>query len=327
MINISVTSISLRVDGPWQVKVDLPAFTNGADETEVPTGCLTYDSWKAALGKTDSLPSGLTGTLVMKAISDTDGTYHVYIVNLANGQREDIGKGNDPSISPDGKTIIFNTENGLVKIDVQTKETVTLPNTGKRDRGAVFSPDGTRIAFTRGPESGMNNAAGPYSIYLANPDGSDQRPLLENSDANTALAWMPDGKSLLYAVKNPLGASLRLIDVATGQTTDVIETNYVNSGAVVSPDGQMIAYEDQMDGEQYAIYAAAIDGGGKHLIANTSPLVTTHPQWSPDGKWLAVSVQDTDLSEMNAVIALVNVDTCEIVAIPSLAGYITGWLP
>jgi hypothetical protein len=326
-ITVSVASISLRKDGPWQVKVDLPAFANSGEETEMPTGCLTLDSWKAALNGAQSIPSWMTGTLVMKAISETDGTYHVYVVSLPGGKKEDLGKGFDPAISPNGKTVVYNSENGLVVVDLESKNSSILANTSKRDRGAVFSPDGSKIAFTRGPESGMNNAAGPYSIYISNFDGSEQKPLLENSDANTVFAWMPDGKQLLYSVKNPLGASLRLIDVETGQVTNVIETEYVHSGAVVSPDGKTIAYEDQLNGEEYLIYTAGIDGQGKRLISNTSPFVTVHPQWSPDGKWLAVSVQDTDLSEMNPSIALINVNTCEVLAIPSLTGAITGWIP
>ncbi len=326
-VNIKVISISLRIDGPWQVQLDLPAFADGADEAELPAGCLTLDSWKAALDNNQSIPSWMTGTLVMKAISDTDGTYHVYVVSLPSGQPQDLGKGFDPAISPDGKTVIYNSDDGLVLVDLESKYTSILANTGKRDRGAVFSPDGSKIAFTRGPESGMNNAAGPYSIYIANLDGSEQKAMLENTDANTVFAWMPDGKQLLYSAKNPLGASLRLIDVETAQITNVIETEYIHSAAVVSPDGKTIAYEDQLNGEEYLIYAAGIDGQGKRLISNTSPFVTVHPQWSPDGKWLAVSVMDTDLSEMSPSIALINMETCEIVAVPSLTGSITGWIP
>ncbi|MBA4385518.1 MAG: hypothetical protein C0410_12340 [Anaerolinea sp.] len=61
------------------------------------------------------------------------------------------------------------------------------------------------------------------------------------------------------------------------------------------------------------------------MIANADPIVVTEPYWSPDGKWLIMSVQDTSLSEYMPTLALVNVESCNIIPLTLLQGYITSW--
>ena len=143
--------------------------------------------------------------------------------------------------------------------------TVTpVQDTGKNDRGVLWSPDGTKIAFTRGPASGLIGAPGPYSLMIANPDGSQQQPLLANADANTAMAWLPDGQSLIYTVKGPDGAAVRSIAIASGEVTALFDIGYVNASVALSPDGKRVAYEEMLPGEHYGITIANLDGSTRN---------------------------------------------------------------
>jgi hypothetical protein len=55
----------------------------------------------------------------------------------------------------------------------------------------------------------------------------------------------------------------------------------------------------------------------------------TIPAWSPDGQWVIASVHDQNASnKFNARLALIQVDTCQIIALPKdLVGYSSAWLP
>jgi len=80
-----------------------------------------------------------------------------------------------------------------------------------------------------------------------------------------------------------------------------------------------------LPGERYGIYIANLDGSHPKLIANADPIVVTAPHWSPDAKWLIISVHDVALSEDMPTLALVNPENCKIVLLTSLQVYVTSW--
>ena len=200
-----------------------------------------------------------------------------------------------------------------------------IPDTTRRDQGPVWSPDGAKIAFTRGPESGLIGAPGPYQLMLMDANGSNQTVLLADNEANTAQTWMPFSKILLYTVKGSNGATLKYINSETGEITPLTNLNYQEAGVSVAPNGRQIAYEALLSDYKYAIYISSLDGSNARLIANADPIIVTNAQWSPDGEWLAVSVQDTSLDEYSSIIALVNPDTCQVIPMTNLKGYATSW--
>ena len=119
---------------------------------------------------------------------------------------------------------------------------------------------------------------------------------------------------------------VKSINLTTGVVTDHFETNYVHSSIAVSPDGKKAAFEEMLPGDHYGIYTANLDGSNKRLIVDGAPIVVTVPHWSPDGKWLIVSVHDENL-EITPMLALIEVDTCQIIPLKTIAGYVGTWNP
>jgi hypothetical protein len=327
-LTLSVSAVSMSLSGPWQASIDLPALANAESSTPTADACLTHSTWKQAVLKgTPALPAGLTGRLAMARLSEADFYYRAVTVNLDGSALQERGQGNSPALSPDGSRLIYNGDDGLRLVDLTTGNTTTLPGTTRSDRDALWSPDGSRFAFTRGPSSGPIGAPGPHSIFVASADGSNLHAVLQNGEGNFAQAWLPDGQQILFTVEGPNGASARSVNVASGEAKTLFEINYSNAGVAVSPDGKRVAFEAMEPGEQYGVYVSNLDGSNRKLVSNTSPFVTTHPQWSPDGRWLALSVHDTDLNENLPTIALVEVDTCQVLALANLNGYVTTWNP
>jgi Tol biopolymer transport system component len=247
-------------------------------------------------------------------------------VNLDSSNYQDLGLGDGISLSPDSRQIVYSSETGLQLMDLETRKVTPLANTWKNDRGPIWSPDGSKITFTRGPASGLIGAPGPYSIFISNTDGSQQIPVVENGDANTVMAWLPDGQTLLYTIAGPDGAMVKSINIATGTTTNNFETNYPFSNVAISPDGNQVAFEEMLPGDHYGIYTANLDGSNKKLIVDAAPIVATIPQWSPDGKWLIVSMHDENF-KITPVLALIEVDNCTIIPLTTLSGYVSTWNP
>ncbi len=209
--NVVITSISLNITGPWQTILDLPAVgvSDGAEEsTDI---CLTHATWKAAVANPMPLPDDLDGLLMTANPLAPDYYYHIMTVNLDGSNEQIIAESDGGELSPDSSKMIYNSDTGLQMMDMETKAITMVSGTAMNDRGPLWSPDGTKIAFTRGPASGLIGAPGPYSIIVSNPDGSNQVALVSNTDANFAQAWLPDGETLLYTVASPEGASVRKI--------------------------------------------------------------------------------------------------------------------
>jgi hypothetical protein len=324
-INITLLGITAELEGPWQVTADLPAFADGGSPVLPSEACLTYSSWNAALASASALPGELTGTLTLADTLEPSFYYHVLTTNLNGNEPIDRGLGSDASMSPDGKMLVYEVEQGLILQDLSSGQQNLVPDTTRRDRDPLWSPDGKLIAFTRGPESGLDGGPGPYSLVIMNADGSNQKMLLDDSFANHAQAWLLDSSKLIYTVEGSEGVSVRTIDIASGAISENFEINYVNASVVLSPDQSRVAYEAMLPGEKYAVYTANLDGSDPKLIANADPIVVTNPYWSPDGQWLIVSVTDTLVNENHPVLALVQMDTCQVIPLTNMFGRVTSW--
>jgi len=326
VINVTLLGVSLNVAGPWQTTIDLPAFADGGEPTQIPEACLTQSSWQSALeSQAAAIPESLGERIIFSSYSSPDFIYHVFASNLDGTNQSDLGVGNSGSLSPDNNKVVYASSEGLKLMDLSTGIATVIPDTSKNDQDPIWSPDGTKIAFTRKPASGQLNVLGSSSLMLVDADGTNQSVLLDTADANIAQTWLPDGNSLLYTVKGPEGASIRTINLQSGLVEQGIDLNFAGANVAISPDGKRLAYEEMLPGERYAVYISNVDGSNLKLISNADPIVITNPQWSPDGKWLILSVQDTLISPDIAVLSLVQVDTCQIIPLTFLTGSVSSW--
>jgi Tol biopolymer transport system component len=190
----------------------------------------------------------------------------------------------------------------------------------------LWSPNGQTIAFTRGPSSGLIGAPGPYNIMLTNADGTNARQLTEGMEANYAQAWMPDGDHLLYTTVSRDVVSLKIMNVQSGEVTSLFDTNY-NGTVAVSSDGRRLAFEEMLPPDKYGLFVSDLDGSNRRLLADgRAAYIVTVPAWSPDGQWLIATVHDPE-TEPSPALALIQVDTCQIVPVPNLSGYVFSWRP
>jgi len=329
-LTVTVTSISAHFPGHWEAAWT-PPQTQTLSTPEL-SACLTRKSWLQALQAHVSLPADLSGTLAMSQLLPPDYYYHVAVAKLDGSSSKLLGLGSAPSLSPDGTRVVHigpvvnSPADGLYITDLASGSTSLLPGTTRGDMNPLWSPDGQTIAFTRGPSSGLIGAPGPYNIVVTNVDGSGFRQVTEGMQANYAQAWMPDGKRLLYTVTSRESASLHLMDVQTGEASLLFDANY-NGTVVVSPDGKRLAFEEMLPLDKYGLFVSDLDGSNRKLLADGDPYIVTIPAWSPDGQWVIASVHDPIASDQPATLALIGVDSCQIIPLSSRSGDVSSWLP
>jgi len=87
---------------------------------------------------------------------DTRKTEH-WMLYLQTGKLEKVNAGRNNSISPDGNSILFSDKGNLFVYNIPGEKTVQLTNDAKENtisnNGAIWSPDGSRVAFVQSDAS------------------------------------------------------------------------------------------------------------------------------------------------------------------------------
>lgn len=209
--------------------------------------------------------SGAWGIYVMKA----DGTGSSLLI-----QRSSFD--GSPAWSPDGSRIAFRSENNgpygpygrifVINTDGTGIRQVS-PETGNYtyDDGPAWSPDGSRIAFSR---SGK--------LHVINADGTGFTPL-PNDEGAEYPSWSPDGTRLAFASSGTLDIYVRNADGSNPvRLTTAPEQEDLPRW---SPDSRQLVFDRVVQGVQLFIINA--DGTGEVRLSTMGTNSDGWASWSP----------------------------------------------
>ena len=225
-------------------------------------------------------PAGTFGAGRALVLADRKGSSE--ILKLPPGAYE------HPRISPDGKRVAFDTDDGKEAIvwiyDLAGTSSMRRLTFGHKNRFPIWSRDGQRIAF-------QSDREGDLGIFWQRADGTGTAERLTKPEQGTSHvpeSWSPDGKRFLFAATKGSSISLWAFSLEDRKATpfgDVQSRNPIN--AVFSPDGRWVAYYSNETGRD-AIYVQPFPAtGAKYQIPKRDPTQNDHhPVWSSDGKEL-----------------------------------------
>jgi tricorn protease len=108
-----------------------------------------------------------------------------------------------PSISPDGKEIVFSYKGDLFKVSTAGGSALPLTLHEAHDFMPVWSPDGKQIAFA-------SDRFGNFDVYVMPAAGGTAQRLTYNSAADYPWDFSPDGKRIIFSSpRNDLNTSVR----------------------------------------------------------------------------------------------------------------------
>ena len=194
-----------------------------------------------------------------------------------------------PSLSPDGKTLVYasdaagNDDIYLERVGGQNPINLTK-DSADDDTSPAFSPDGSSIAFASERDGG--------GIFVMGASGESVRRI---TDAGANPAWAPDGKQIAYSSEptwQPLeksgSAQLWIVDIASGQKRLLFAGDGMQPAW--SPHGHRIAFWGLPRGtgqrDVWTIPAAGLKEGEQPVAVTSDLAVDWNPVWSPDGKFL-----------------------------------------
>jgi dipeptidyl aminopeptidase/acylaminoacyl peptidase len=191
----------------------------------------------------------------------------------------DIAYVSEPSISPDGKRIVYVRSHGDFKSDKLPAELVIVDASGSgsrvltHDRAEVsspqWSPQGDRIAFLASPAEGK-----PPQVFVLPMDGGDALQVTKNAPGVQGFAWRPDGTQIAYA--------------APDEAPDAKAIAKHHDLVTIGDD----SYLTRSAAQPSHIWIVGSDGSNAtQLTRGTASVAGATMRFSPDGKTLAYNQQ------------------------------------
>jgi serine/threonine protein kinase len=147
------------------------------------------------------------------------------------------------------------------------------------DVGAVWSPDGRRVAFSSAREA-------PPFLHVKDLAGGDATILLPSRGTlQVPNDWSPDGKSILYSDRDPTTDwDLWILPLEDERDpVPFLKTPFKERTASFSPDGSRVAYASDESGRAEIYVTTFPDGGEKRRISTGGGYL---PYWRSDGNEL-----------------------------------------
>ncbi len=156
-----------------------------------------------------------------------------------------------PSISPDGKTIVFTYKGDLYRVAATGGTAIPLTTHEAHDFMPVWSRDSSQIAFA-------SDRHGNFDVFVIAAAGGQARRLTFHSAAEYPYAFTMDGAAILFGASRldtaahrgfPTGSQPELyrVPAAGGRVEQVMTTPAED--VKVSRDGRFLIYHDKKGGE------------------------------------------------------------------------------
>ena len=191
------------------------------------------------------------------------------------------------SVFPDGRRLVYqqlSTDVNIWRIELSAggqadgKERRTLSST-LYDANPQYSPDGRQIVFE-------TDRAGTKGIWVADADGSNQRPLfVDEARPAGSPRWSPDGLRVVFDALTDGQFEVYVVNTAGGPPLRLTQDPAADLIASWSSDGQWVYFGSGRGGAR-DIWKVSAAGGEPQQVTSTGSVQMFE---SPDGKWLYFS--------------------------------------
>ena len=183
--------------------------------------------------------------------------------------------------SPDGQSVVYSSDDQICTHNVTLGTTPRQLTFEGQNRGPVFSPDGTRVAFASNRDGTVGR-----DLFVKNlDDDSPPRSIITLDGSQTPSQWPSDTVVVFQSVEGG-NSDLWLLNLSDPDTPTAAA--YLSSeawlwGMRVSPDGTLAAYASRESGQNEVYLCGFPDPGERTRVSQGVALGALGARWSPDG--------------------------------------------
>ncbi|HEY0728133.1 MAG TPA: S41 family peptidase, partial [Pyrinomonadaceae bacterium] len=247
----------------------------------------------------DSWPMwGRDGYIYFVSDREGAGLTNIYRVSENGGKADKVTtfKAGDvrwPAISADGRTIVFEHDFGIWKLDVASKRatpiTLNIDAETQENLSEVQSFSSQTDDYDLAPNSRRIAFSIHGEIFTAPVEEGDLKQLTDGPARDRGVGYSPDGKWLAYVSDQSGREEIYVVPTdGSAPAQKLTDIDALKQGYNWSPDSKEIAF-------------ASSDDKLRKLTVATKQIVEldtsrygafSTPVWSPDGKWIAYSKND-----------------------------------
>jgi tricorn protease len=199
-----------------------------------------------------------------------------------------------PSISADGKVIVFEENFGLWKLDTATGNAtevkIDIHTDDKENNFEVLNVNSEADSYGLSPSGQRATISAHGEIFTIATDHGDVTRITHSYSRETEPVWSPDGKWIVYFSDEGGGDAVWVADVEGKNAKKLTDTDNEKLNAGWMPDSKAVYFT----AADHGLYVVDAGGGQPRKIATNDAGNIQGPEVSPDGKWFVYSKQDHD---------------------------------
>jgi tricorn protease len=266
-------------------------------------------------------------------MSDRSGAENIWVKPLT-GQPHAVtqfkaGRVLWPSISYDGRVVVFERNFGIWKLDTQSGQASEVPITR---RGASIGPVTEHVSLTNGfqelalsPDGRKVAFVARGEIFAASArDGGDAARVTRSMAREAQVTWAPDSRRLAYVSERDEVQHVFLYDFGNSTETQLTKDAKGDDAPKFSPDGQLLAFVRD-DKELHVL-----DLASKQERVLAKGFISASPRslaWSADSKWVAYLGLSTRSFRNAYIVPAAGGESRPVSAIPNANTGTLSWSP
>ncbi|HLW77150.1 MAG TPA: hypothetical protein VKS01_09190, partial [Bryobacteraceae bacterium] len=197
-----------------------------------------------------------------------------------------------PSMSADGKTIVYEENFGLWKLDVASGKSseirIDIKSDSKENETELVTIDNVAQSFHLSPSTRRAAISTHGEIFTVATDRGEIQRVTETPWREDDPRWSPDGKWIAFVsdrtgrqevfIAGELGANLKQLSDADCDKPSI----------VWAPDSKSLLWS----GSDHKLRRVDIASGKTEIVAESDVATIGAPQFSPDGAWISYSKRD-----------------------------------
>lgn len=187
-----------------------------------------------------------------------------------------------PNWTPDGKTLIYNSEGLLYNYNLASGK-ISVLNTGTakgNNNDHVLTFDGKYIGISSNHDPADK---GQSAVYYVSMTGGEPKKVTQKTPSYFH-GWSPDGKLMVYTASRNGDYDIYRISRNGGTEQRLTTAKGLDDGPEYTPDGKYIYFNSVRSGSMQ-VWRMKPDGSNQEQIT-FDHLNNWFPHVSPDGKWV-----------------------------------------